>query len=359
VCVRMFIRTVTLALLAGTCMEPGLGKRQHPFDGQVKVETVSVEESNEVVTATAPAPEIAPTADTASLVETASSTAAGWAGWAKHLVAGISTAILVKILCLAGNAMVHVSPFSQVRDWQGKGSTGDVDPSPYVSIGVGGWQWCTYGFAAWLISGNDRFLVLIYANCLGALCGSYYTLTFFRLCQNPEMWSKLKLYLMAVTCIVLLQSGVWLALPHQRALAIHSVAAATCAFLTSLSLLASVPTVVQSKDASVICGPLVLANFGGALVWTYWGFMVQDVAIISVNLFAALSSVTCLLLKVRFRPSSALEPEAVCEGKMGRSWGPLGRSGRFHQKFVFAPKEAAPTIEATAPAETDKVASAQ
>lgn len=336
----MCVRKVAVVVLVGACVQLGHSKRQQVLEGQIKTASVEAEASE---VGTAHASEQASSGGAASFIETAASSAAAWEGWAKHLVAGISTAILVKVLCLAGNACVHVSPFSQVRDWQGKGSTGDIDPSPYVSIGVGGWQWCTYGFAAWLSTGNDRFLVLIYANCLGAVCGSYYTFTFFRLCQNAEMWAKLQLYLKAVACVVLLQSSVWLALSHSRALAIHSGAAAFCSFLTSLSLLSALPTVVQTKDASMICGPLVLANFFGALVWAYWGVMVQDIAIISVNLFAALSSATCLLMKVRFRHTGEEQAPAedACQGKMGRSWGSLGK-GRFQQKFLCVPKAAPP-----------------
>merc|ERR1740121_198493 len=90
-----------------------------------------------------------------------------WSGWLKHLCAGVSVAILFKMSCLASNVLVHVSPFAQVQEWETNGSTGDADPAPYVSIALGGWQWCIYGFAACIINGNDSFLLLVSANCLG------------------------------------------------------------------------------------------------------------------------------------------------------------------------------------------------
>lgn len=244
----------------------------------------------------------------------------GWSGWLKHLVAGVSTAILVKACCLVGNVLVHVSPFSQVQGWVAKGSTGEVDPAPYAAMGLGGWQWCTYGFAAWAISNNDKFLVLVYANVLGALLGSYYTCSFYKLCRNAEQHAKLRRYLSVISSLVTLQVTLWLVLPRDRALVCHGMVAGFCVVLGACSLLACLPKAVHSGDTSGICGPLVLANFLGAVMWAYWGSLMSDPAIVGPNLFAAFSSVSCLSVKARYTSSTDECDDSACDRKLGNAW---------------------------------------
>ena len=41
-----------------------------------------------------------------------------------------------------------------------------------------GTQWCFYGFFAYIYTGNHGFLVVVYANIIGALMGYYYAYIF-------------------------------------------------------------------------------------------------------------------------------------------------------------------------------------
>merc|ERR1719414_667908 len=57
-----------------------------------------------------------------------------------HFLVGLSFAGVIKVLCMAGNVLVQLSPYPQVRRWERRGCTGEADAAPYVSIAFGGWQ---------------------------------------------------------------------------------------------------------------------------------------------------------------------------------------------------------------------------
>lgn len=235
-----------------------------------------------------------------------------------HIFAGVTIAVVVKILCMVGNVLVQVSPMPQVQDWQGKGSTGNAESAPYVAMALGGTQWCTYGMAAWIMSKNVGFLVLVYANCLGAVLGCYYTLVFFRNCKNSAAARNLRYYLLAAVFLGVAQSCMWLSVPPARALVLHSFIAGGCSFINAASLLASLPEVLLTGDSAGICGPLVLANFAGSFLWAYWGLLMDDPVIIAANSFAALSSSICLYIKFFYRAADPADKLHAPEPKVSR-----------------------------------------
>merc|ERR1719401_2149338 len=121
-------------------------------------------------------------------------------------------------MCMACNVLVQVSPYSQVKHWEHRECTGESDAAPYVAIAFGGWQWCFYGTFAWRVTEQSGFLLLVHSNCLGALLGTYYTITFYKNCRNPAMLNSLQMYLSAVVSLVVLQMCQLVVLPPERAL---------------------------------------------------------------------------------------------------------------------------------------------
>lgn len=238
----------------------------------------------------------------------------------RHLFAGLSVAVMVKIACMVGNVVLQVSPMPQAQEWDSKGSTGNTDPAPYVSMCNGGAQWCSYGIAAWLITQNDGFLVLVYGNFLGAVLGGYYTSVFARHCSSESAGRSLRHYLYMVAMLVFAECLLWLRMPHHEALQIHSFIAGFCSFVTSCSLLTALPVVLRTGDTSGICGPLVWANFVGAFLWAYWGWLIADTVIIATNMCAAFSSAVCLYIKFVHQTSKMKQADNFPSGRMGDSW---------------------------------------
>merc|ERR1719433_2231930 len=120
------------------------------------------------------------------------------------MIASFNFASCVKALCMAGNVLVQVSPFPQVKRWEVRGCTGEADAAPYVSICFGGWQWCFYGLFAWLLTKRSGFLILVHSNCLGAVLGSYYAVTFFQNCRCQKARGTLQTYASAIAALVFL-----------------------------------------------------------------------------------------------------------------------------------------------------------
>lgn len=225
------------------------------------------------------------------------------------ILAGITLAACVKAACMAGNMLVQVSPFPQVKRWESRGCTGEADAAPYVSIAFGGWQWCYYGTFAYLLTGRSGFLILVQSNCLGAILGSYYALTFFLNCNSQSCRAALNKYLSAVVGLALMQACALSVLPPERALFITGLVSSLCSFLGAMSILIPVPSVIKTQNSRSIPGPIVVANFFSALVWVVCGVMLGDPLVTGPNVMNTLASLVCIALKMRY-PSDDDGPHA-------------------------------------------------
>jgi uncharacterized protein with PQ loop repeat len=215
-------------------------------------------------------------------------------------MAGLTYAAAIKAMCLAGNILVQVSPYSQVKLWEQSRGTGEADAAPYLSIAFGGWQWCYYGLFAWRVTGHSGFLILVQSNCLGALLGTYYIATFYRRCWNDQSRHSLFRYLSALGAVSVFEAFALLVLPTERALFLTGFVSSFCSFIGAFSMVTVVPQVLKAKDSSIIPGALVLANFVSAVVWCICGVMLADPMITSPNIACACTSAVCLYLKFEF-----------------------------------------------------------
>ena len=216
---------------------------------------------------------------------------------------------------MAGNILVQISPYPQVKRWELRGCTGESDAAPYVSIAFGGWQWCYYGFFAYFITTRSGFLILVHSNFLGAILGTYYIITYFRNCKNPEMLQNLQKYLAAVVALILLQVCALTTLPVERALFMTGLVSSFCSFVGAISMLFCLPAVIRTKDSRAIPGPLVVANFASAMVWCICGLMLSDPMIAAPNVVCCLSSLLCLYLKWRSGKDDVLDFEGETESE--------------------------------------------
>lgn len=225
---------------------------------------------------------------------------------------------------MASNALVHVSPYPQAKCWQSRGCTGEVDAAPYVSIAFSGWQWCFYGSFAYILTQRSGFLVFVYCNSLGAILGTYYTLTFYRNCRNTVMLNSFFMYLSAVVSLVVLQICLLFVLPPERALFLTGLVSSFCSFAGAMSMLLAV---LRAQDSKAISGPLLCANFASAIAWCICGYILQDLLVAGPNCFAALSTLVCIFLKFRnpakeesfTKDAKALAAMLPLDGKMKKN----------------------------------------
>jgi len=208
--------------------------------------------------------------------------------------------MVVKALCMAGNVLVQISPYPQVKKWSHRGDTGETDSAPYLAICFGGWQWCFYGTFAWLVTGQSGFLILVHSNCLGALLGTYYLVVFYKNCRYDISRSGLQKYLTGIAALMIFQAFCITTLPPPRALMLSGLIGSFCSFMGAMSMLVMVPVAIRTKDTRSIPGLLIGANFASALVWCACGWMLGDWMVMGPNIASAFSSLSCLCLKAMY-----------------------------------------------------------
>jgi uncharacterized protein with PQ loop repeat len=227
------------------------------------------------------------------------------------LFAGVSFAVFVKALCIASSVMVQVSPFPQVLRWKSQESTGQSDAAPFVSIAFGGCQWCFYGLFAWIVTGNSGFLVLVQANVLGAVLGTYYLSEFHRNCCSEMSMSSLKRYLAAISILVLVQVCAVTSLPVERALLLTGLVSSLCSFLSASAVLVTVPEVLRSKDSRSIPGIFAFANLCSSIIWSLCGWLLHDPMVLLPALFSVCCTTIALYCKIKYITPDSCDKEGL------------------------------------------------
>ena len=91
-----------------------------------------------------------------------------------------------------------------------------------------GMQWCMYGLSAYLYTGNHGFLIVVYANVVGACMGVYYSFTFYQhVDRNTSQSRRMELYLNCAAAVFLMQFGFYLTRPIEQFLLASGCLSAT------------------------------------------------------------------------------------------------------------------------------------
>jgi len=235
-------------------------------------------------------------------VTTTTSVSSSWSvsQWLFHACTGVSLMMVIKALCVVGNVLMQVSPLPQVRCWASRGCTGEADAAPYVAIAFVGFQWCFYGVFAWLETSRRGFLILVQANCLGAILGMYYLYTFRNNCNNKLTLTSLQKYISAVSALAVLQICAICVLSTSRALLLVGIIASFCSFIGATSILVTVPAVIRTRDSHSLPGLFTVANFASSLMWCLCGYLLADPLVTIPNMVSCFCSGTCLGLMVLY-----------------------------------------------------------
>lgn len=227
-----------------------------------------------------------------------------------QILQGLTLAAVIKGFCVAGNVMVHVSPFPQAKSWGTIGHTGEVDAAPFITIAFNGSQWSYYGLLAWYITQRSGFLVLVQSNIIGSVLGIYYTLMFYRYCRNEAAFQQLKLYISGVATLILLEGSALAILPKENALFLTGLISSFCGFIGALSMLVTLPIVIKHRDGNSIPGAYVLANFASGLCWCACGWLLNDPLVMAPNILCVIAASLCLYLKIIYI-SDVSDSEAI------------------------------------------------
>jgi len=204
--------------------------------------------------------------------------------------------------------LFQVSPIPQVRQFSKLGDTGEADAAPFISILVGGCQWCFYGLFAFMVTKKSGFLVLVYSNVLGAFLGVYYIWGFQRNCRSERSLRKLFMYYQAACTLVVVQViAIW-TLPSQQALFFCGLVSSVWSVVGACSLLATLPMVLETKCSASINLPLLTVGVGSGILWLACGFILWDAWIMVPNLICLVFQLLAIAVVFHFPrdPSKAL-----------------------------------------------------
>lgn len=226
-----------------------------------------------------------------------------------HWWSFIRFAFVIKALCMACNVFYQASPIPLINEFKAKGDTGDADLAPFLAQTYSGWQWCFYGFFAYVVTNKSGFLVLVYSNVVGATLGLYYVYAFNMLCTNPAMHQRKLKYYAVIGCLVAIQAIAIMVLEPVRALFFCGLVSSAWSTLAALALLTTVPIVFEQRSSKSLPFPLLVVGLVSATLWIICGIMLWDPWITFPNVFALTVCTFALYLCWRF-PGDGSEDES-------------------------------------------------
>eukprot|EP00419_Tripos_fusus_P036679 CAMPEP_0172785508 /NCGR_PEP_ID=MMETSP1074-20121228/205479_1 /TAXON_ID=2916 /ORGANISM="Ceratium fusus, Strain PA161109" /LENGTH=398 /DNA_ID=CAMNT_0013622517 /DNA_START=605 /DNA_END=1801 /DNA_ORIENTATION=- len=231
------------------------------------------------------------TIDVASLAATGEKGAAvakqklSWKAW---FYLTFSFTFVLKCLCMFSNMMGQVSPIPQVAKFRMRGSTGEADAAPFISMLYGSLQWSFYGCFAFTVTGKSGFLVLVYSNVFGCLLGSYYVYGFLVNCKSERSLHRLSIYYRLVSVFVLMQIIAIMELETRRALFFVGLASSICGMMGACSLLTTLPQVIETQCSASINMPLLVTGLISGSLWLICGIVLHDIWILGPNIVGLL-----------------------------------------------------------------------
>lgn len=240
-----------------------------------------------------------------------------WFTWLRS----ISMFAILKAACMGSNVVFQISPYPQVRQIRKEQSTGQSDGAPFVSIAFSCCQWFFYGTFAWLVTGKDGFLVIVYANSLGMVLGVFYVWIFHANCKDEAKRDMQILYYRVIASLVLAQIVMIALLPSERALFYSGLVASACTLMSACSPLTSVPVVLKTKSSQGMPMLLILALFVSSLLWFACGVILADNCLIYPNFVGCCTSFFLLGLTWQYPQDNvhATKAEKTLPQKLGQS----------------------------------------
>jgi hypothetical protein len=206
--------------------------------------------------------------------------------WFAYFRLYLTTAFIVKALCMMCNIFYQASPLPLINQFNLKGDTGGADLAPFIAVAYGGWQWCFYGLFAYIVTSKSGFLVLVYSNVVGATLGLYYVYAFTLNCNNVAMLQRSSKYYYVLACIAAVQFCAIETMPSVKALFFCGLISSAWSMVSSASLVATIPEVYEKRSSQSLPLPLLVMGEISAVLWIICGVMLWDPWITFPNCFA-------------------------------------------------------------------------
>ncbi|CAD7929757.1 unnamed protein product [Amoebophrya sp. A25] len=205
---------------------------------------------------------------------------------------------MIKALSIASSLCTQFAPLPEVTQMREQKKTGSKEALSYVAIACTGLQWCMYGTSAYLYTGNHGFLIVVYANVVGACMGCYYSFTFYQhVDRSTRQCERMQLYMGCAVTLFTMQLLFYLTRPLEQFLLASGCLSATLSVVVTLSPLATLPTVLRTRSVESMPVELSLVSFGSSWLWLACGLMLHDWWILIPNYVGiAVGFVSCYLI---------------------------------------------------------------
>ena len=188
--------------------------------------------------------------------------------------------ILLRWICISLGLVLHISPiFTMVKVFE-KHSTMNYHISTYAFAFL---NQCTNLLYAYIRQDN----VLLFHRIIGSICNFVYICIFLYFCNNKE---QLKSFYFTLQLVALCFIGIgvdYLRLyKYTHDIFNHhmSVFGALTGILLAAGPLATIRTVISTKNASSLPLPFLLAVTAQCIAWTLYGYLEDDISTLVNNM---------------------------------------------------------------------------
>lgn len=190
---------------------------------------------------------------------------------------------IFQALAIASNIALQLSPMRVILEIRRYKDTKGSDGLPYLMICCVATQWVWYASYSIWSTGNTSMQVIIFANILGSILGSFYVYSFHRNCNDQIRATKMRwLYKLAVL-VTLVQFICILCLPRKDGMFMLGLVGAVLSVGCTAAPLTELSIILKTRDTSIWPADFIYVNCGGLIIWLVTGLLLGDTWVIAPN----------------------------------------------------------------------------
>lgn len=199
-----------------------------------------------------------------------------------------STATLVverifQALAIASNIALQLSPMRVILEIRRYKDTKGSDGLPYLMIMCVASQWCVYAIYSIWCTGNSSMQVLIFANILGAILGSFYVYSFQKNCNDQVRATKMKYFYKFTALVTLVQFILVICLSQKDGMFMLGLVGSVLSIGCTASPMTELGQILKTRDCSIWPADFIYVNCGGLIIWLVTGLLLGDPWVIIPN----------------------------------------------------------------------------
>lgn len=208
----------------------------------------------------------------------------------------------LKLAAIVTTVILQLSGLRTILEIQRDRDVKRYDPYPFFAILAGATQWCLYGVAAAMATGDWTHITMDEANGPGLCFGVFYVTIFFRYCpQNDARRAALRNYLCVGAFLLCVQAIAYYMI-RERAVWYLGLLGAVGSAQIAMSPLKTLPEVIRSQSTRSWPFDLCLMNFVQSAATGSFGLASSDAWVWMPNAVGLFCGAFQLVLCAAFSP---------------------------------------------------------